>query len=251
MREIQVGVSGKGSIEALISPLRPLAQCQRARPSFSELRHPPSPRVHPQEEGHRQSAKIWQNSGADGAGQGQTRPSVPLAFPARGGRFFAVFRDSSSPLPASARLGSSNKAARLSAFERCWCHLPSGFSSSPAPNMAAEHVGGGLVSRTDPEPARFRAFRVIPPSPLGGSFRHVIRRNPFFPRLAFPPLAGGRGIFCAPRQISIRRPHSGAAGEGGADAPPLRLAGLDAIISKRKKMDGRGRKRTKERKVGA
>ena len=43
MREIQVGVSGKGSIEALISPFRPLAQYQRARPSFSELRHPPSP----------------------------------------------------------------------------------------------------------------------------------------------------------------------------------------------------------------
>ena len=40
MREVQVGVSGKGSIEALISPFRPLAQYQRARPSFSELRHP-------------------------------------------------------------------------------------------------------------------------------------------------------------------------------------------------------------------
>ena len=43
MREIQGGVSGKGSIEALISPLRPLAQYQRARPSFSELRQFPFP----------------------------------------------------------------------------------------------------------------------------------------------------------------------------------------------------------------
>ena len=38
MREIQGGVSSKGSIEALISPFRPLAQYQRARQSFSELR---------------------------------------------------------------------------------------------------------------------------------------------------------------------------------------------------------------------
>ena len=39
MQEIQGGVSGKGSIEALISPFRPLAQYQRTRQHFSELRH--------------------------------------------------------------------------------------------------------------------------------------------------------------------------------------------------------------------
>ena len=43
MREIQGDVSGKGSIEALISPFRPPAQCQRARPSFSELRQMVAP----------------------------------------------------------------------------------------------------------------------------------------------------------------------------------------------------------------
>ena len=172
-----------------------------------------------------------------------------MAFPARGGRFFAVFRDSSSPLPASARLGSSNKAARPSAFERCWCHLPSGFSSSPAPNTAAEHVGGGLVSRTDPEPARFRAFRVIPPSPLGGSVRHVIRRNPFFPRLAFPPLAGGRGIFL--RAAANFHPPSAFGrrwgGRRGCAAVATRRSGRDNIETEE---NGRTRTETDERKEG-
>ena len=87
----------------------------RVPPKRSRTRHP---RLGGEEEGHRQSAKIWQHSSTDGVGQGQAGGFIPLAFPARGGVFFAVFRDSGSPLPASAWLGAPNQTARP-ASPRC------------------------------------------------------------------------------------------------------------------------------------